>query len=237
MKPAVLLVTAWLLAGTATAADNVATECVVLLHGLARTASSMRPVESYLQDRGFHVVNVDYPSTDFPVEELASQALPPALEQCGAAQPVHFVTHSMGGILVRYWLAEHEIAGLGRVVMLAPPNQGSELVDKLGEIPGFYKLNGPAGLQLGTGESSLPRQLPPVEFPLGVITGDGSLNPFYSAIIPGDDDGKVSVESTKVDGMTDFLLVDNGHTFIMRDADVLAQIVYFIQYGRFEAGT
>src|ERR1035437_545512 len=99
--------------------------------------------------------------------------------------------------------------------MLAPPNQGSEVVDKLGRLSLFRWINGPAGQQLGTSGNSLPNQLPVPPVEVGVIAGTRSINWFLSALIPGPDDGKVSVERTKLAGMADFAAVDTTHTFIM----------------------
>ncbi|MEM7257005.1 MAG: alpha/beta hydrolase, partial [Pseudomonadota bacterium] len=117
--------------------------------------------------------------------------------------------------------------------MIAPPNQGSEVVDNLRDVPGFKVFNGPAGLQLGTDENSIPSQLGPVTFDLGVIAGTDTINPILSQYLPNPDDGKVSVESTKVEGMDDFLVFAHTHTFIMRSKQVIAQVIHFLQQGQF----
>ncbi len=215
-----------------------AEECVVLLHGLAKSDRSMKKVERNLLEEGYFVLNVSYPSREKNIEELANIAISPAIDKCTrqASTAINFVTHSLGGILVRQYLNDHKLPKLGRVVMLAPPNGGSELVDKFKEIPGFKQVGGPASVQLGTGSESPPRKLGPVDFELGVIAGDRTFNPILSTFfLPNRDDGKVTVENAKVEGMLDFIVMPTSHVFIMKNKEVISQIVAFLKNGKFSS--
>jgi len=210
-------------------------DSVILLHGLARSNRSMKKLEMALLEAGYSVHNVSYASTRKHIEQLADEAIGEALKLCPADRKLHFVTHSLGGILVRQYLLHHEIENLGRVVMLGPPNKGSEVVDKLRDFPGFHFINGDAGLELGTGESSVPNRLGAANFDLGIIAGTRSINLILSRMIDGVDDGKVSVENTKLEGMHDHLEMEVTHPFMMRNNKVIEQVIHYLESGRFAA--
>ncbi len=232
---AILLASCASVPRTQVVAVEESADCVVLLHGLNRSWRAMRPMAESLQEAGFTTANVDYPSQSGPVEEIAPLAVGTGLMECRAlgAKRIHFVTHSIGGILLRYENEREPIADLGRVVMLGPPNQGSEVVDITQGWPGMTLFGGSAGLQLGTDEQSIPSQLGPVNFELGVIAGTGTINPWMSAMLPDADDGKVSVAATQVDGMDDFLVVGKSHHYITRSDIVYRNTESFLKTGRF----
>lgn len=208
---------------------------VVLLHGLARSAGSMTSMADYLQENGYSVCNIDYPSRHHAIETLTADFVLPAVKDCFSEGKINFVTHSLGGIIVRQIAAEHTDIKIGRVVMLAPPNQGSEVVDKLGNFGLFNWINGPAGQQLGTDAGALPNQLGPATFALGVIAGNRSINLILSSLIPGPDDGKVAVKRAGLKGMRDFLVVEQTHPFIMGSELVQKQTSHFLQTGAFQS--
>ena len=156
---------------------------------------------------------------------------------CGTeTETLHFVTHSMGGVLVRSYLNRQPDPHQGRVVMLSPPSQGSELIDTFSDSPLLQRFLGPAASRLGTDSAGISSQLGPVRFGLGIVTGDRSISPLGSWLIPGPDDGKVGVDRARLEGATDFMVVSATHTFIMNRRDVAEEVVYFLRHGRFGRG-
>jgi len=210
---------------------------VVLLHGLGRTSESMSKLGIYLHNKGFAIINIDYPSRKDNIHNLTNKYLKKNIERyCTRPEKkIHFVTHSLGGIIVRYYLKNSRRINTGRVVMLAPPNQGSEMADFMMDFPFGKEILGLAITEIGTGKKSIPSQLGPVNFELGIITGNTTINWINSFfIIPGVDDGKVAVSKAKVKNMKDFLIVERSHPYIMKGDEVLEQVYSFIENGKFK---
>jgi pimeloyl-ACP methyl ester carboxylesterase len=223
----------------AAATDETAPEsasCVVLLHGLGRSALSMKALQWRLEDEGYQVINPTYPSLTHSVQELAGLAVGEGLAGCAALhlERIYFVTHSLGGILVRQYLEQRDIQGLQRVVMLGPPNQGSQMAEYADSLSLLQPLMPQAVAQLGTSDESVPRQLGRAGFQLGVIAGTANYLPFLPGQPEGLSDGTVAVSETIVPGMTDFLELPVGHSLMMWDDEVLEQVVFFLQHGIFK---
>ncbi len=202
---------------------------VVLLHGIRASAGAMDNIARYLDERGYTVVNIDYPSSKYEVATLAKDYVGPALENCCGGREIHIVTHSMGGIVLRQYLQNHSIENLGKIVMIAPPNHGSAWSDRLGDWKIAQWIMGPALPELKTGESgvpdSLPSRLSPTANPeFGIIAGNGRF---------GENDGKVSVESTKLEGMADFKIVGETHISILAAQEVMEAVERFLKEGQF----
>jgi alpha-beta hydrolase superfamily lysophospholipase len=211
-------------------------ETVILLHGMGRSRLSMALLAFSIRRQGFRTVNIDYPSTRKSIEALSEEYLAPAIAACkeqGAAK-IHIVTHSLGGIIARQYLQNHSLPEGSRIVMLSPPNKGSEVTDALRNSLLYKLATGPAGQSLGTEAGSLPNRLQPVQVEIGIITGSRSSDPWFSRLFPGEHDGKVSVERARLEEMVDFLVVSRGHTLIMNSKYVMQQVVYFLRHGSFE---
>jgi triacylglycerol lipase len=213
-----------------------ATEHVILLHGLCRTTRSMSKMERSLTAEGYTVHNISYPTRKKSVQDLAEEHLKPLLgsPQLQDAEKIHFVTHSIGGIVLRHYLGHHEIKNLGRLVLLGPPNQGSEVVDKIGHWKLFRAIHGPAGQELGTNPKSTPNQLGPLRHTHGVIAGSRSINWINSLMIKGPDDGKVSVASTRISDTSHHLVMPVTHPYLMRNRRAIAQTSYYLKNGKFQ---
>ena len=208
---------------------------VVLLHGISRTARSFRKMQTTLERSGFATLNLDYASRRKALDALAED-IHPAIELFadGLTGAVHFVCHSMGGLLARVYLARYRPKRLGRVVMLGTPNSGSEIADRLKNFGAYRAFFGPAGQQLGTQRSAVDHaMLPPVDYPVGIIAGNRSIDPVAGRMLPKPHDGRVSVENTKLDGMADHIVMETTHPWLARNGPAIEQTIVFLRDGEF----
>ena len=207
---------------------------VVVLHGIVRTYRSMRSLAKFLEANGYLVLNVDYPSTRIPLESLIEHINRQVVAfNRDPQRKIHFVGYSLGGLLARGVLPRNRPPNLGRGVQLAPPNQGSEVADFWKNNFLFQWIFGSAGRELGAEEKSFSRILVPLDYEMGVIAGNRSWDPISSAMIKGPNDGKVSVASTKVPGLTDHIVISTSHTFIIYNREAWNQTIHFFKCGKF----
>ena len=211
-------------------------ESIVLVHGLGRTERSMTVLAQRLRWAGYDVTAFGYDSREAPVARQA-EALAETVERCcREASRVHFVGHSLGGIVIRTFLAASPPESLGRVVLLVPPSRGSELADRLRDVPVVSQALGPAGRALGTRESDAPAMLPPPAYEMGIVAGDRSVNPLGSAFIKGPDDGMVALARTRVEGAP-MIVLPRSHAFIMNSRHAARAVIQFLRTGAFGTTT
>lgn len=215
----------------------MAKDLVVLLHGILRSKTDMLPLSLYLKKHGFETINLLYPSREKGLEDLTEYVHEKIQTHLDNGQTLHFVTHSMGGLIARYYIAKYTPKNLGKVVMLAPPNTGSEFADFFtGNVflkPWYEKIFGPAGLQLTTAHGT---NHPPITYPVGIIAGTHSINPLAFGVLPSHHDGIVTVERTRLDGMTDHITMPVTHTFMMFNPKVMSETLEFLNSGSFTTG-
>ena len=222
----------WALAPVARTSEP---ECVVLLHGVLASGTFMKPLESALKDAGYRTVNISYPSREKTIEQIAADFLPGELKKHDVARApkVHFVVHSMGGLITRAYLEKSRPPNLGRVVMLGTPNHGSEAADRLAESDILKKIVGVNLENLRTKENGTAGKLSRATYDLGIIAGDTSINPLFSSWVKGDADGPVSLESAKLEGMRDFVVVPYSHTAMLWREETAKQVLAFLRDGKF----
>ncbi|MDC0087904.1 alpha/beta fold hydrolase [Akkermansiaceae bacterium] len=202
------------------------TETVILIHGLWRSVWAMEPMAKFLHSEGYNTVNLAYSSLTKPMDyivENIGKEVASYLEK----GPVHIVTHSLGGIITREILPNLSHDNLGRIVMLAPPNQGSEIIDWLAKHSAPRCTLGPVGLNLGADQITAPSI--PENIETSVIMGNRSLIPFFQKLMPEANDGIVSVERGKVEGMNEFHVLDADHTFIASEPKVMDMTLEFLR--------
>jgi len=212
--------------------NNDPRDVVVLLHGLGRSAPSMWLLDYRLSQAGYDVYRLSYDSISQSPSQIVD-VVTQQLEVCcqHTQRTVHFVGHSLGGLVIRAYLANQKPQNLGRVVLLGTPNQGTPIVDYFKSWRGFDNL-GPTTGELGTNHQSFPNKLGNPDYPVGVIAGytGWHINDWY---LPGDDDGLVPLSATQIPNMADYLVLKVGHGMLRYRADVAQQTLHFLQHGQF----
>ncbi len=203
---------------------------VVLLHGLWRGWRAMQPLARALSSEGFSTLNLPYPSARMPIVTLADR-IRSQVEKIAGDQPVHFITHSLGGILVRTLLAEGVPWETGKIIMLAPPNRGSEIVDWSKRHPLLHCVLGPAGRALGS--DGVPASLPalPAGTQAAVIMGNRSSVPVFKNLLGQENDGIVSAAKGLIDGLRGFSVINADHTFIQMHPEAIRLSLHFLKTG------
>lgn len=214
---------------------NSGKDYVILMHGLWNSSSRMEKFEDYFTNKGYQVLNIDYPTTETHIQSLESQYLRPIIESIPfqTGQKVHFVTHSMGGIVLRDYLRKNKLPQLGRIVMISPPNGGSEWANLLIDNSFYRWLAGPAAYDLRTVNNDFLSKLGAVTYELGIIAGDKTYLESFQDVIPGPDDGMVAIESMKLPGMRDLIVIHEHHRGLTWNPEAMKQAWFFIKSGQF----
>lgn len=207
---------------------------VIVLHGLFCSSRIMKRLMNYLSKAGFKVIGLSYPSRTRLLPEIAKMVAKQITLLSDPKEQIHFVAHSMGGIVVRQLFRDYpEIQKrIGRVVMLGAPNQGCEMAEVALRIPLGKKIGG-KNLTFFSPKNSVFNDFPlPPE--TGIIAGTVSANPFSSLIFDEPNDGMVGVEKTKARGMKDWKALPVTHQGLIKEEKVFQQVVSFLKEGRFE---
>ncbi len=211
-------------------------DCVVLLHGIGTQGYVMKRLESALVEYGYRVVNISYPSREMSFEKLAGEYLPAQLQAADVARAprLNFITHSMGSLIVRKLIQDARPANLGRVVMVGPPNHGSTAADEAGENAILREYMGENLVRLGTHENNIVSTLGPANFDVGIIAGNITSVTIFGRALSGQNDGAVTVESARLEGMHDFLVVPYSHTMMLWRDEVVQQALTYLREGKFK---
>ena len=190
----------------------------------------MQPLARALESKGFSTLNIPYASSRMPIANLVAHVRF-QIEKIAGDQPVHFITHSLGGILTRSLLTESVPWKNGRIIMLAPPNRGSEIVDWSRGHPLIHLVLGPAGRSLGS--DGVPCKLPdlPADIEAAVIMGRRCSIPVFKKLLGTENDGIVSAAKGRIDGLKGFTVIDADHTFIQMHPETIRLSLHFLKTG------
>ena len=210
-------------------------ESVIVIHGFARRAQSMEPLVHKVHQAGYEVRNVGYASISQSVDEIKTEVFS-KFDQYISKNPekkIHFVGHSLGGLLVRAYLDQKKLKNLGSVVLMGTPNKGTSLVNEH-EDKWYFAWLGPVIAELGVDNSQFLKTLKAPYYTVGVIAGSKPYSRWSSETLKGQNDGLVAVESTKLEGMSDFIVIDVNHSRMKRDPKVIEQVIYFLKNSEFK---
>ena len=212
------------------AIEPMSGKAVILVHGIIRSSKSFDPMKARLKQSGYQVFGFDYPSTRVDIPSSAKY-LRRCVESLEGIEEINFVVHSMGGLVVRASLEEGHDPRMHRMVMLGVPNLGAHMANLMQKNFFYRTLYGPAGQQLVKDTEGLIARLPTPDFEFALISGARGTPNGYNPLVPGDDDGTVALESTKLPGACDLLTVNSMHSFMMNDAQVIDCTERFLQTG------
>jgi pimeloyl-ACP methyl ester carboxylesterase len=207
---------------------------VILLHGILNPSLIMTPMAWRLRREGYHVINWGYPARSLSIEEHAA-ALHALVQRLDGDGPIHFVGFSLGGIVCRYYLTHYDSPRARRLVMIGSPNLGTAKVDVFYQRGWFRRLYGTksmAQLRASNRRFFEAMGIPRVEF--GIIAGGRGGDRGFSRLLEGDDDGAVPVESAKLAGSADFILLPHTHTVLVLAPETIRQVTAFLHHGRFD---
>lgn len=215
------------------AAEPRVRHMVLLIHGLGRSADAFNQMQEALRQAGYDAASVNYPSTRQSISAHAAN-LEHLIEALEEVDTISFVTHSLGGLVIRDMLSRDGAwksrLHVHRIVMIGPPNQGSHLAQKLRRVPGYQFLTGESGRELSSGfASGLP--IPEAEF--GIIAGGRGNDVGFNPLLPGDDDGFVTVAETRLDGVRDHLIVNTTHGLLDDHPITIESTIRFLRTGCF----
>lgn len=228
----ILLINTFLCACAQTEKNDPHKEGVILLHGFARSKTAMWRLAGRLEDAGYSVHRIGYDSLTQDIDAIKKEVFFKINSYMkNRSNRVHFVGHSFGGLLIRSYLGENKVKNIGNVVLMGSPSKGTPAVDYLKD-KWYFKYAGPSIMTMSSRGSAFLSSLKEPDYNLGIIAGvsESSSN---ESILNGKNDGIVPIESTKVSGMKDFIIIETSHTMMRYSEDVAEQTIYFLRNGVF----
>ncbi len=211
-----------------------ATQLIFLIHGINSSPKDFKKMETAFKSYDYKVINFGYHSKVYTVNQIADNFLKRKIASVSQNDTINFITHSLGAIVLRAYLRDNKPKNIGKIVMIAPPNQGSEVANFFKDFflyKIFYHKSGASLSYNGIKKLALPNC---DNYFCGIIAGTHTQLPFFSIFIKGEDDGKISVERTKLKGMKDFITLPYPHDTILKKQETIIQCKEFIKNGKFK---